>query len=169
MVKFSRRRRAGFVGALVGLALGLPSLTCLGAPLAAVKAPQARHAFRLDHLRDPLTVTGVVQKRDGGSLVVLLGDAKGRKEGALFNGQVRSRTAGRLYVEDWLVPLGDPVANRVVRAIHRYADKQFTPAQQAAMEADTKYAGTKFGERGFDTARLLQAAERLTELSAAGQ
>jgi hypothetical protein len=148
-----------------GIASVLTLSSALAAPDVTAQAVQKRPVFRFDTLRDPLTVSSVVQERDGGSLCVSLVDATGRKDVAFFSSRRGSPTAGRLYVDEWLVPLRDPVEKRVIGAIHRSVDSQFTPDEQSAIEKDDRKAAAGYGQRGFWASRLLQAVTRLRNLS----
>lgn len=87
--------------------------------------PARSHVFRLDSLREPLSVVAVVMERDGGSLVVSLQDADGKKDGCEFNYKMNqdhgpNSAYGRLYADEWLVPLGSPIQDKVARAVRRY-------------------------------------------------
>lgn len=121
----------------------------------------------LNRLNSPLTVVHVGELRDGGTVTVALADPHGLGDGVLFNYKHGSATQGRLYADGHLVPLGSAAQARVLAAIQRYLDAQFTPAQQAALTAGTLTAAAHaYGERGYYAWRLLRAVSRLKQLSA---
>ena len=124
----------------------------------------------LNRLSGPLSVIHVGELRDGGTLTLALADPQGLGDGVLFNDKRGSKTRGRLYADGHLVPLGSPAQARVLAAIQRYLDAQFTPARLANLASGTLTAAAHaYGERGYYACRLLRAAERLKRFSAASQ
>jgi len=120
----------------------------------------------LSQLSDPLSVIHVGELRDGGTLTLALAGPHGLGNGVLFNYKRGSSTQGRLYADGHLVPLGSAAQARVLAAIQRYLDAQFTPTQQAALESGTLTAAAHaYGERGYYAYRLLHAVDRLRKLS----
>lgn len=124
-------------------------------------------APRLNSLSGPLTVIHVGELRDGGTLTLALADPHSLGDGVLFNYKHGSATQGRLYADGHPVPLGSAAQARVLAAIQRYLDAQFTPAQQADLAAETLTAATHaYGEHGYYACRLLRAISHLKQLSA---
>jgi len=94
-------------------------------PVSARPDPALHHVFRLNSLREPLSVVSVVMERDGGSLVVGLRDSNGKQDGCEFNCKMNrdhgpNSAFGRLYADGWLVPLGSLIQDKVARAVRRY-------------------------------------------------
>lgn len=146
--------------------LAAPRLSAVLGVLAYLAAAVAA-APDLNRLNSPLSVVHVGELRDGGTLTVALADPHGLGDGVLFNYKHGSATQGRLYADGHLVPLGSAAQARVLAAIQRYLDAQFTPAQQAALTAGTLTAAAHaYGERGYYAWRLLRAVSRLKQLSA---
>lgn len=122
----------------------------------------------LDRLQGPLSVIHVGELRDGGTLTLALADPHSLGDGVLFNYKHGSAAQGRLYADGHLVSIGNTTQARVLAAIQRYLDAQFTPAQQADLAAGTLTAAAHaYGERGYYACRLLRAVSRLKQLSAA--
>jgi len=145
-----------FAAALLFAVLGV----LVGATAAVAAAPD------VSRLRDPLTVVHVAELRDGGTLTLALADPHGLGDGVLFNYKRGSATQSRLYADGHVVALGSAAQARVLEAIQRYLDAQFTPAQQAGLAAGTLTAAAHAdGERGYYACRLLHAIDRLEQLS----
>ena len=103
---------------------GLAALAA-SAQVSARPDPALHHVFRLNGLREPLSVVTVVMERDGGTLVVGLRDADGKTDGCEFNYKMSgdhgpNSAYGRLYADGWLVPLGSPIEEKVARAVRRF-------------------------------------------------
>ncbi len=147
-----------FAAALLIAVLGV----LIGTTAALAAAPD------VSRLRNPLTVVHVGELRDDGTLTLALADLHGLGDGVLFNYKRGSLAQGRLYADGHLVPLGSAVQARVLAAIQRDLDAQFTPAQQSDLAAGTLTAAAHaYGERGYYACRLLRAVSRLKQLSAA--
>ncbi len=140
-------------------------LAVLGGPSSSVAAAAASG---LNSLRGPLSVIHVGELRDGGTLTLALADPQGLGDGVLFDYKHGSKTQGRLYADGHLVPLGSPAQVRVLAAIGRYLDAQFTPAQQINLASGTLTAAAHaYGDRGYYACRLLYAARRLQQIAIA--
>ena len=109
---------------VVLVAAGLAALAAF-ARVSAQPDPALHHVFRLNGLCEPLSVVSVVMERDGGTLVVGLRGADGKEDGCEFNYKMNEdhgpkSAYGRLYADEWLVPLGSPIQDKVARAVRHY-------------------------------------------------
>ena len=114
----------GFRSVADSIAIATTLMVLFSASLPARPVP-TQHHFRLDSLREPLSVVSAVQERDGGTLEVSLRDANGKQDRCEFNYKMNkdhgpNSAFGRLYTDDWLVPLGSPEQEKIARAVCRY-------------------------------------------------
>ena len=137
------------------------ALLCFAAVPPVCHAAPLTAASQMVQLQGPLSVVHIGELRDGG-LIVGLADERGLEDGVLFNYKRATATQGRLYADGRLVPLGSALQNRVLAAVRRYLDEQFTSSQQAIIVQGTLHSAAKaYGERGFYAWRLLHAIHRL--------
>lgn len=159
---------------LIALAVAIGFAACVIVKRVEAGPNKAQQAKTLN-LQAPITVAGVGEFRDGGTVSFHLVDATGRKAAFCFDFKSGSKTPGRLYMGAEhpsrpgakLVPLRSQTEKAVLQILQSFLDRQFSRSEQktiATLSGGEVYQ--RYSDKGTKARLLLRGISRLQALSA---